>query len=182
MSVLIGIDYSMTSPGVTVFSGDMANPMIADFTFHFITSKKRLIGKFLKGKIIGHDYPEWKTPEERFDLLSEWAVSVIPGAVEKVILEGYAFGAKGSALFQIGENTGVLKNKLYHESIKIKTVAPTSVKKHATGSGRASKDDMYDAFYESTGINLCSVLDVTKKDSNPVSDIVDSYFICLSAF
>ena len=167
----------MCSPGITVFEGNAANPAVADFTFHFLASKKKLEGTFLGGKVIGTPYGEWKTPEERFDMISDWAMSVV-GGCGKVCIEGYAFAAKGSALFQIGENTGVLKHKLYRAGIPYTTAAPTSVKKLACGNGRAKKGEMYDSFYDKTGINLCAALDVVKKDGNPISDIVDSYFIC----
>ena len=50
------------------------------------------------------------------------------------------------------------------------------IKKFATGKGNADKDMMYDSFYKETKMNLKKIFD-TEKVGNPVSDIVDSYYI-----
>ena len=50
------------------------------------------------------------------------------------------------------------------------------VKKGATGKGNADKDMMYEAFVKETKIDLKKLFD-TEKVGNPISDIVDSYFI-----
>jgi Holliday junction resolvasome RuvABC endonuclease subunit len=56
------------------------------------------------------------------------------------------------------------------------SVAPTEVKKFATGKGNAKKDDMLEAFIIQTGVDPRVVLDYYGE--TPISDIVDSYFIC----
>ena len=53
---------------------------------------------------------------------------------------------------------------------------PSVVKKGATGKGNADKDMMYEAFLKETKIDLKKILD-TEKCGNPLSDIVDSYYI-----
>ena len=53
---------------------------------------------------------------------------------------------------------------------------PSVIKKSCTGKGNADKEKMYDKFYEETGINLMEELDQTTLN-NPVTDIVDSYYI-----
>ena len=53
---------------------------------------------------------------------------------------------------------------------------PSVVKKGATGKGNADKDMMYEAFVKETKIDLKKLFD-TEKVGNPISDIVDSYFI-----
>ena len=50
------------------------------------------------------------------------------------------------------------------------------VKKGATGKGNADKDKMYEAFVNETKIDLKKIFD-TEKVGNPISDIVDSYYI-----
>ena len=58
-------------------------------------------------------------------------------------------------------------------------ISPTEIKKLATGKGNADKELMTNQFKDDTGINLKQEL--TPKSSkviNPVSDIVDSYYVC----
>ena len=96
-----------------------------------------------------------------------------------IALEGYSFGSKGHRLFQIAENTGVLKYKLYQAGIPVEVLPPSQVKKFATKKGNANKEKMYDAFLEETGVDLMKEITPLKKDiGNPVSDIIDSYYIC----
>jgi Holliday junction resolvasome RuvABC endonuclease subunit len=91
-------------------------------------------------------------------------------------VEGYAMGAKGQ-VFQIAENTGLLKHKLWLTGIPFVTPAPTAVKKHATGKGNAKKEDMERAFVEETGWDIRHELGQSAKSWNPSSDIIDAYFM-----
>jgi len=58
------------------------------------------------------------------------------------------------------------------------TVAPTAIKKFATGKGNANKEKMQDAFINETGVNLKEQLNMTEKQWNPSSDIIDAYYVC----
>ena len=94
-------------------------------------------------------------------------------------MEGYAFSASGKAIFQIAENCGLLKYKLFQVSKPIEVIAPTAVKKHATGKGNASKEEMLKQFEKDTNINLQKLITPDKKTiGNPITDIADSYYIC----
>ena len=58
-------------------------------------------------------------------------------------------------------------------------IAPTAIKKFATGKGNANKELMYESFLKETSRNLQEELVVkSEKIGNPTSDIVDSYYIC----
>ena len=61
-------------------------------------------------------------------------------------------------------------------------MAPTTIKKFATGKGNANKEKLYDAFVEETGIDIRKTLDISNKSWNPVSDIVDAYYIAKYGF
>ena len=117
---------------------------------------------------------------ERYNRLSNWVIDVL-AVNEKpspVYLEDYAYAATGK-VFHIAENTGHLKYKFWQHNVKYEIFAPTSIKKTATGKGNSSKKDMYDCFVEQTGFDFR--LDLAPNSTeigNPVSDIVDSYFIC----
>jgi hypothetical protein len=181
----IGIDYSMTCPAVCVFyGGDETDPN--NFEFHYLAPNKKYESTFENGFITGWVYPTFSTQEERFNKISDWVlnVMVMAGGTEKglneemqVTLEGYSMGSKGK-VFHIAENTGLLKHKLWRNRIPVETPAPTTVKKFATGKGNAPKERMYECFVSKTGWDLESLMgcDRTK---NPVSDIVDSYFMAM---
>ena len=173
---IVGIDYSLNSPAICI-AGD--NFDFSKCSFHFLTSKKKHIGKFGKN-IFGYEIKDYKTPIERFTNISTWALDIIhkhKTDTAKVFIEGYSFGSKGQAVFQIAENCGILKYRLQlSPSILYDTVVPSVVKKFASGKGNADKQLMYDSFKEHTKQDLLKMFDMGKLN-NPVTDIVDSYYI-----
>lgn len=58
---------------------------------------------------------------------------------ELVVLEDYAYAARYSG-HQAGELGGCIRLSLFHKGIPFVEVAPTALKKFATGSGKGSKD------------------------------------------
>jgi len=168
-----GIDYSMSCPAITV------GPT-KDFkkckTFYF-TKDNKFVGSFCHD-IYGMQQLPYSSPEERFDNISEWAISILKKfKVTHVCLEGYSMGSKGN-ITGIAENGGLLKHKMWKNKIEFVTPAPTQIKKYFCGKGNANKEVMYDSFVEKTKVNICEEIEYNKqpaKDSNPISDIVDSY-------
>ena len=69
-------------------------------------------------------------------------------------------------MFNIGENTGLLKHKLYKNNLNTQIVTPTEIKKWATGKGNASKTDMYNAFVDQTGVELKDILECEPEQSS----------------
>lgn len=57
-----------------------------------------------------------------------------------VVIEGYSFGSKGRAVFDIAELGGVIRYALHCRGATVVEVAPSQLKKLATGSGNAPKD------------------------------------------
>jgi len=170
---IVGIDYSLTSPAVCINNE-------GEYMFYYLTSKKKYIGQMSKN-IIGFEHQEYDTPIKRFSQISDWAINTFNRLTYdlknlKVFIEGYSFGSKGQAIFQIAENCGILKYRLQQLNLSYDTVVPSVVKKGATGKGNADKDMMYEAFLKETKIDLKKIFD-TDKVSNPVSDIVDSYYV-----
>ena len=116
----IGIDYSLNSPAVCIASGDLS---FKNCKFYYISSKKKYIGKF--DNITGTEYPEWSDPIERFSKISQWVHTSLKsygdmelfGGKTVVHLEGYSYGSKGQAIFQIAENCGILKYTLLESKI-----------------------------------------------------------------
>jgi len=151
---IAGIDYSLTSPAICVYKDE--NDGLFDFdkcVVHYLSNNERqqqlATGSGLDN-LKAEPYPEWNTEEERHGVRS------------------------------IAENTGLLKNKMWRSKITFKTYPPTVIKKFATGKGNANKEQMYDAFVDEslTPTDLKEQLTPkAKKIINPISDIVDSYFI-----
>ena len=175
-NTIVGIDYSLNSPAICIADDSF------DFnkcSFHFLTSKKKHIGKFGKN-IFGYEIKDYNTPIERFSNISTWALDIIhkhKSNTAKVFIEGYSFGSKGQAVFQIAENCGILKYRLQMSPTMLyDTIVPSVVKKYASGKGNADKQLMYDSFKKHTKIDLMKMFDMEKLN-NPVTDIVDSYYI-----
>ena len=177
MSIVIGIDYSVNCPAVAALD----------------TKTEKVQWHVNYRKIDGNPYPdlgkevEWTrstTTDElsRFIELSNWvtniALCVIPNII---VIEAYSFNAKGN-ITMLAENTGILKAALHEQfpANPVHVVAPTSMKKFATGSGRADKDGIWAAFIKvfpqyAVWQSLCHPK--AKKVGSPVADIADSYFL-----
>jgi Holliday junction resolvasome RuvABC endonuclease subunit len=97
--------------------------------------------------------------------------------VTKVYLENYSLGSKGR-VFNIAENTGILKYRLWNFGVEYDVVPPTVIKKFATGKGNATKEKMQEFFIQETQVDLKNKLSMTEKQWNPSSDIIDAYWIC----
>ena len=177
-----GIDYSLTSPAICIAEVINDEIKFENCKFHYLkqTKSQESIGIFN-----GHDYPKYSDETERHQNLAEWAIECIRwyhGRVECVYLEDYAFAATGK-VFNIAENTGILKHYLKKNKFNFETIPPTVIKKHATGKGNANKELMYETFLSESHVDLQSQLSPkSTKISNPVSDIVDSFYICKTGF
>ena len=172
-----GIDYSMTCPCVCVYDGVLSKFNAKDCKWYFLSSIKSLgDNMFFEGRIHSEIFKEWRNSIQRYKNISTWALDKAKGS-SMVIIEDYSMGSKGK-VFHIAENCGILKHDLYMAEIPYDTVPPTSLKKFASGKGNASKDDMYQSFLSETGIDIKNYVNSKLKESdNPISDIVDSYYL-----
>lgn len=90
------------------------------------------------------------------------------------IIEGGSFGSKGK-LHSIGEFSGVLQTILYHRFGVIASVcSPSQWKKGIWGKGKGTvkKDFIWGKFQ-----SVCPDNTINWKDTNPIQDSVDAYFI-----
>jgi Holliday junction resolvasome RuvABC endonuclease subunit len=176
--IYAGIDYSLTSPSICIYNSSLGDFKFDRCMIYFLSDVKKLQTLFL-GNVRGESFEDYNHECQRYDTISDWAIQYLIGCT-MVGLEDYAFAAKGR-VFHIAENTGILKYKLFQQSIPVETIPPTVVKKNATGKGNADKQKMYECFVQETGVMLKDIITPNKKDvGNPVSDIVDSYYICKS--
>ena len=65
---------------------------------------------------------------------------------------------------------------MFNLDIPFDIIAPSVIKKYATGKGNADKEKMYDSFVKETKCDLFKIFEVNKLQ-NPITDIVDSYYI-----
>jgi len=150
--------------------------------FYYATSKAKQQHTLTKPININSDLTKYHNDiqESRYVELAQLMMTFIdkhpcPGDL-RIFIEGYSFGSKG-AIFNIAENTSILKHYLWNASLSYDTLAPTQIKKYATDKGNANKEAMQEAFVTETGIELKSLLGQTEKQWNPSSDLIDAYYI-----
>lgn len=189
----VGIDYSISCPAICIHTNFKdKNFNVKNCRFFYLTSVKKFGLEFNK-QISGEMHKEYSSDEQRWNNISAWAINKIftkellekdatGTTVEtcpfiKIGLEGYSFGSRGGLAFTIAENTHALKHKFWQLDKPFELYPPSMVKKFATNKGNAKKEAMYEQFIKDTELNLESITGSTR-DKSPISDIVDSYFIC----
>lgn len=175
--VSAAIDYSMTSPAVTLYAGEVSAFDFGGCECYYLTDKKKFVGKF--GSNISGDFLDpWESDEERFNRISDWVVSKLSNYSGYLFvgIEGYSYGSKGKC-FNIAENTGLLKHKMWSAGIKMEIVSPSSIKKSGSGKGNATKQILEECFVAQTAVNIRDLIGQTDKQFNPSSDIIDSFFL-----
>lgn len=174
MTILAGADYSYTSPAICVY--DTTKELkFENLKFYNMTDKKTRVGVY--GNIYIKLFPEYKTTEERFRNICEWAGNVlISNGVQEACIEGYALGSSSGLIFQIAENAGLFKQFMDLNQIRFTTPSPSQVKKKHTGKGNAKKDAMVETFYQMMGVKLHEILG-TKEMAKPIDDLCDSFAV-----
>jgi Holliday junction resolvasome RuvABC endonuclease subunit len=177
--IIAGIDYSLTSPAICVHEGSEWS--YNNCSFYYLVKKEKQLNTF--SPFYPSIYPSYENDVERFDILSSWSLGILKAhKVKKCFIEGYAFGAVGR-VFQIAENAGLLKHKVWEEGIPFEVYPPTVIKKFATTKGNANKESMYTAFVEENSVDIRDKIGIMNSNQwNPISDIVDSYYIAKLGF
>ena len=189
----IGIDYSLSSPGVCVNTSE-GEFRYEDCKFYYLTNTKKYEGTFKEKmafgtsavEYIGTPHRPYSSEPERYNNIANWAIDIIKlygdattgmnRITPTIQIEDYSFGSTGR-VFHIAENLGLLKYKLKIEcGWDYTLIAPSVIKKFATDKGNANKELMLGAFQEDTGVNLEVLFDT--KSKSPISDVADAYFIC----
>jgi hypothetical protein len=173
--MLVGVDYSITCPCLCLFD-ERKDFKFNNCFFYYLTNTKKFADK-IAPNITGESFQDYVADVDRFDSISDWAINLCVGASD-VAVEGYSFGSKGR-VFNLAENMGIFKHKLYKAGVPLTVIEPSKAKKLATGKGNADKQAMYEAFSQETKTDLLLTFE-QKSLSNPVTDIVDSYYILKS--
>jgi len=176
---IAGIDYSLSSPGICVADAD-TKFNFESCRFLAIPGNKKLTEPVYGNVRIIQNKGITPVSVDRFIHLAKTTVQfLLDNAVGRVIIEDYAFAARGR-VFNIGENCGILKCKLTEAGISYDVISPPVVKKFATDKGNANKDVMHEFFVKETGVDFFKLfgLKETKKLPSPVDDLVDAYYMC----
>lgn len=91
-----------------------------------------------------------------------WLGSEVTGAVamtrpDLVAIEGYSFGARGNALFQLGELGGVVRLLLHRQGVPFVEVAPGEWRKQLFGKGNLAKDQVRVEAFKRYGVEFDSL-------------------------
>ena len=152
----------------------------ADCSWFYLTDRRNAVGDF--HTIHGSNFGD-VGGVERYELMANWFVNKLKeNDVKYVALEGYALNSPNPVtLTTLAENIGILKLELHNAGIEVEIIAPTALKKCATGKGNANKEKMYEAFLKDTDLDLHDLLNIkSTKAISPISDIVDAYYLALS--
>jgi Holliday junction resolvasome RuvABC endonuclease subunit len=183
----IGIDFSISSPCVCFWNTKQQH-LFENCEFFFLHSKRSITKINFPNNIHYSESSESKDNSVRFAENATLLTSEIKKRLDNVkkyviMLEGYSMGAKGR-LFDIGEATGIFKLFLSQENIKPLVIAPTQIKKLATGKGNSNKFQMLEKFMEiNTSLHNSEWIDVLTTEKHiqpPLTDLVDSFFIANS--
>lgn len=181
---VVGIDYSIRCPAVCIFETNEAQPQWypENCQVHFLTEKKKHCYR-ITPNVMGHYMPLYREQDDtdRFSKISDWALGLLKEG-DIIGIEDYAFSAQGM-VYKIGENTGLLKYKLWSYKFQFECIMPSKIKKFFVSHGAADKTMMYNAFVQETGWNLDHhIKSRTRKITSPLSDIADSFAICKYVF
>lgn len=150
---ILSIDQSYTSSGIIVFeNGDIIHAE------RYTTDKK--LDVYIRANMVA---------EHVLKLVTQFNCSIVG-------IEGLAFGMRGSATRDLaGLQFAIIIELSVKNNYKVDIIPPLTVKKFATGNGRAKKDDLLQ-------VTPDPIVDMFKDDLNVkkttgLMDMVDAYWI-----
>lgn len=161
MKVVLGIDQSLTSTGVVVIR-------------HTVDKNEVLYHASLQTEPTGlSDYADVL---HRANSIADRIVNIVDMyKVTDIAIEGLSFGSKGNATRNLAMLFAIICNKL--NITEPYTVPPTTLKKFATGNGRADKKEVLESV-KLHDVDLHSELSrLTIKAGK--YDLADAYFLAL---
>jgi len=146
---IVGIDYSINSPGVSII--DIDKPFELKNIKTIVFTKRRKSDYDFKNVTNITIENEYENSIIKYNYIANHILKYINDN-DVVALEGYSFGSRGSLIFNIAEHTGLLKYKLWRNNILFNVFSPNTIKKFATNKGNSDKEGMYEA--------LCKKFDI----------------------
>lgn len=155
----LGIDQSFTCTGLVV-----------------VDENEEVIGY----KLINTDkdkedtYTNFRRAKKISDEIVEYIISM---NIDKVHIEGLGFGASGDATRNLAGLQYLIVNECLDRGIEPLIVAPTSLKKFATGSGKAKKTEVFESIEDSNPSFFKDLLEVKKTKGR--YDLADAYWLAV---
>ena len=157
--IVLGIDQSYNSTGIVVLDVEVSDNIIYS-------------GKYKSN-------PEFNRFGQAYEIAMHISNVVDTFKPDIVAIEGLAFGMKGNVTRDLGGLQFVIVSHLQEvKKQPVKIMAPLTVKKYATGSGRAKKEEMIKALPKHA---LNNFLKLGVKKTTGLADLADSYWIALTA-
>jgi len=99
-------------------------------------------------------------------------------SIKDVRIEGLAFGIRGDATRDLAglQFVVITRLKVKHPSTVVKIIAPTSLKKFATGTGKSDKAAMITAVPQNV---MDKFVTAKLKKSSGLADVTDAYWLAL---
>ena len=137
MSVYAGLDLSLTGTGLVFIGED---------------------GKVMQQELIQTSPPKKKSSKatiERIDGIRKAIMwHLIRQNVNLVAIEGFSYGSKGNALFQIAYLGYAIREELLNQGIEFIEPTPGNLKKFATAKGNAPKNVVMLEVYKKWGVEF----------------------------
>ena len=121
----MAIDQSLTGTGITICDGK-------NFKYFLIKTEK----------IKGTKCPTIDYTRRLLQLKHEIQSMIVAYEIHMAAIEGMAFGARGSTVFDLGGLSHLIREAFMETNVKFIVVPPTVLKKHWAGKGNANKIDM----------------------------------------
>lgn len=151
--IVIGVDQSYTSTGFTTY--DSINNIVIECG---LIKSPIALDKFDRARYVA-------------DTLSVICKQYNPLLIG---LEGLAFGMRGDATRDLAGLQWLIVDEFRRNKFEVMIISPKSVKKVATGSGKAKKEEMYAALPDSVKEKF---IKSGAKKSTGLYDLTDSYFL-----
>lgn len=150
---VIGLDLSLTSTGIVVFENSIMK------AHHVLSSNAK---DDIHARI---NYLR----KELFNHIRKYVVKDT-----QIIIEGLAFSSVGNATRNLAGLFFVSYNMIhYNMNLPITVVPPTTLKKYATGNGKAKKEDMFDSISNPDQLTIGN----TYKKTKGRYDVCDAYWL-----
>jgi crossover junction endodeoxyribonuclease RuvC len=162
LSLIIGIDPSLTSTGIVVLRNGQVETAVTTKnrpelgTIERVTDIRLQIGKILSN-LTNDEETQWQAPD-------------------LIVIEGFSYGSKGRSVFDIAYLGWRIREDLewhreYEKTVWIE-VPPTQLKKFATGKGNANKEIILQQVYKRWGVEFS---DNNQADAYVLSKIGEAY-------
>jgi len=151
--IIMGLDQSFRSSGIVIFENNKmihCETMVTDTTW---------TDKF---------YRAYKISKHIRDVCKKWEVT-------HILMEGLAFGARGDVTRDLG---GLFYTIIIECGIRgglpITVIAPTQLKKYATGNGRSKKEVMIERLPHTVYEKF---IELGFKKTTGLADLADAFFL-----